>query len=126
GGRDPCAARGHRTCAGRTRDARVRRARDRPGALHLGALRPRDRHRLRGGAAVKPVLLVTGHAPPDRAPAFAALDEREGIEVALFGGPSQHGAAASDSDALTGVRGETYDVAVRRVSQREVGALTRG
>ena len=70
---------------------------------------------------MKPVLLVTGHAPPDRAPAFAALHEREGIEVALFGGRSQHGAAEAGGGALTGVHGETYDVPVRRVAQREAG-----
>jgi glycosyltransferase involved in cell wall biosynthesis len=40
---------------------------------------------------MKPVLFVTGHAPPDRMGAFAALHEREGIEVALFGGRSRHG-----------------------------------
>jgi glycosyltransferase involved in cell wall biosynthesis len=72
---------------------------------------------------VKPVLLVTGHAPPDRAPAFAALHEREGIEVVLFGGRSQHGAAPGDDGGpLTGVRGETYDVPVRRVAQRAIPA----
>ena len=75
---------------------------------------------------MKPVLLVTGHAPPDRAPAFAALHEREGIEVALFGGRSHHAAAGAGGDALTGVRGETYDVPVRRVAQRDVGTLARG
>jgi glycosyltransferase involved in cell wall biosynthesis len=40
---------------------------------------------------MKPVLFVTGHAPPDRVGAFAALHERETIEVALFGGRSLHG-----------------------------------
>jgi glycosyltransferase involved in cell wall biosynthesis len=38
------------------------------------------------------VLLVTGHAPPDRAPAFSALRAREGLELALFGGRHRHGA----------------------------------
>jgi glycosyltransferase involved in cell wall biosynthesis len=71
------------------------------------------------------VLLVTGHAPPDRAPAFAALHEREGLEVALFGGRSQHGAPAADTGPLTGVRGETYDVPVHRVAQRDVYAMAR-
>ena len=36
-------------------------------------------------------MIVTSHAPPDRAPAFAALDQREGIELALFGGRVRHG-----------------------------------
>jgi glycosyltransferase involved in cell wall biosynthesis len=40
---------------------------------------------------VKPVLLVTGHAPEYRVGAFARLHEREGIELALFGGRSTHG-----------------------------------
>jgi glycosyltransferase involved in cell wall biosynthesis len=40
---------------------------------------------------MKPVLFVTGHAPPDRVGAFAALHERETIEVALYGGRSLHG-----------------------------------
>jgi hypothetical protein len=43
---------------------------------------------------VKPVLFVTGHAPAYRVGAFARLHEREGIEVALFGGRSLHGGPA--------------------------------
>ena len=39
---------------------------------------------------MKPVLFVTGHAPSDRVGAFAALHERETIEVALYGGRSLH------------------------------------
>jgi glycosyltransferase involved in cell wall biosynthesis len=42
----------------------------------------------------KPVLFVTGHAPTDRVGAFHALHEREGIELALFGGRSLHGTDA--------------------------------
>jgi glycosyltransferase involved in cell wall biosynthesis len=42
---------------------------------------------------VKPVLLVTGHAPAYRVGALAALHEREQIELALFGGRLQHGGA---------------------------------
>ena len=42
---------------------------------------------------MKPVLFVTGHAPAYRVGAFAALHERQGIEVALFGGRSRHGGA---------------------------------
>jgi glycosyltransferase involved in cell wall biosynthesis len=41
---------------------------------------------------VKPVLFVTGHAPPERVGAFAALAEREDVVFALFGGRSLHGA----------------------------------
>jgi glycosyltransferase involved in cell wall biosynthesis len=39
----------------------------------------------------KPVLFVTGHAPPDRIGAFARLHVLENVEFALFGGPSKHG-----------------------------------
>ena len=49
---------------------------------------------------MKPVLFVTGHAPPDRVGAFARLHEAENVEFALFGGRLQHGgqaAAAGDS-----------------------------
>jgi glycosyltransferase involved in cell wall biosynthesis len=42
-------------------------------------------------AQAKPVLFVTGHAPGYRVGAFARLHEREGIELALFGGRSKHG-----------------------------------
>jgi glycosyltransferase involved in cell wall biosynthesis len=51
---------------------------------------------------MKPVLFVTGHAPPDRVGAFAALHEREGIEVALYGGRSLHGPDATDGLDTTG------------------------
>lgn len=44
---------------------------------------------------MKPVLFVTGHAPPDRVGAFARLHEVENVELALFGGPSKHGGPAS-------------------------------
>lgn len=46
---------------------------------------------------MKPVLFVTGHAPPDRMGAFAALHEREDIEVALYGGRSLHGPRVPDT-----------------------------
>ncbi len=38
----------------------------------------------------RPVLFVTNLVAPDRVGAFAALHEREGIELALFGGRSWH------------------------------------
>lgn len=41
--------------------------------------------------AAKPVLFVTGNAPAYRVGALARLHEREGIELALFGGRSEHG-----------------------------------
>jgi glycosyltransferase involved in cell wall biosynthesis len=61
----------------------------------------------------RPVLFVTNHVPPDRAGAFAALHAREGIELALFGGRSQH--------ATAGI--EDPGVPFRRVRQREVHRL---
>ena len=61
----------------------------------------------------KPVLFVTGHAPPDRHGAFAALHEREGIELALFGGHHAHAATAADLPP----------VPHREVAQRDVLAL---
>jgi glycosyltransferase involved in cell wall biosynthesis len=48
--------------------------------------------------AEKPVLFVTGHAPPDRIGAFARLHELENVEFALFGGRSKHGAGAFAGD----------------------------
>jgi glycosyltransferase involved in cell wall biosynthesis len=44
-----------------------------------------------GGDTRRPVLFVTGHAPAHRIGALARLHEREGIELALFGGRSKHG-----------------------------------
>lgn len=41
----------------------------------------------------RPVLFVTNLVAPDRVGAFAALHEREGIELALFGGRSAHATA---------------------------------
>jgi glycosyltransferase involved in cell wall biosynthesis len=45
---------------------------------------------------VKPVLFVTGHAPPERVGALARLHAREGLEVALFGGRSLHGPGGTE------------------------------
>ena len=63
---------------------------------------------------MKPVLFVTGHAPPDRVGAFAALHAREGIELALFGGRMQHG---------TGAAAAPLQIPHRRVRQRELFKL---
>lgn len=41
--------------------------------------------------AARPVLFVTGHVPAYRVGALARLHEREGLEVALFGGGRRHG-----------------------------------
>jgi len=46
----------------------------------------------------KPVLFVTGHAPPDRVGAFARLHEVENVEFALFGGRSKHGGGAFEGE----------------------------
>ena len=50
----------------------------------------------------KPVLFVTGHAPPDRVGAFARLHEVENVEFALFGGRSKHGAGAFEGERAGG------------------------
>jgi len=63
---------------------------------------------------VRPVLLATNHAPPERVAAFAALHEREGIEVALYGGALRHGVAQA---------GAPLTFPARRASQRGVHAL---
>jgi glycosyltransferase involved in cell wall biosynthesis len=47
---------------------------------------------------MKPVLFVTGHAPPDRVGAFARLHELENVEFALFGGRSKHGGGPAPGD----------------------------
>jgi glycosyltransferase involved in cell wall biosynthesis len=47
---------------------------------------------------VKPLLFVTGHAPAYRVGALARLHEREGIELALFGGRSKHGGAGFEGE----------------------------
>ncbi len=61
----------------------------------------------------RPVLFVTGKAPPDRVGAFSALAAREDVEFALFGGRGRH------------ATGEAADLPFphRHVSQREAGAL---
>jgi glycosyltransferase involved in cell wall biosynthesis len=61
----------------------------------------------------RPVLLVTGHAPPDRVAPFTALHERLGVEIALFGGRDRHGATEREPLAIPH----------RAVSQRGVYAL---
>jgi glycosyltransferase involved in cell wall biosynthesis len=63
---------------------------------------------------MKPVLFVTGHAPPYRVGAFARLHEREEIEVALFGGRSLHGGGAFEGE---------LPFPHRHVRQRELAAL---
>jgi glycosyltransferase involved in cell wall biosynthesis len=57
----------------------------------MGALRRADLGRLSPGAALKPVLFVTGRVPAYRVEGLRRLHEREGIEVALFGGRGAHG-----------------------------------
>lgn len=85
---------------------------------------------------MKPVLFVTGHAPPARMGAFAALHEREDVHFALFGGRMTHGVAApgvSDPPRAEGpvtraVSGVTHplpaaDFPAVTVSQRNVAHL---
>lgn len=65
---------------------------------------------------MKPVLFVTGRAPFDRVGAFARLHELEGVEFALFGGPSQHGAASDNPKELPFPH--------RHLHQHQLAALT--
>jgi len=65
-------------------------------------------------SAAKPVLFVTGNAPAYRVGALARLHEREGIELALFGGRSEHG-----GPGFEGVMPFPY----RHVRPRELDAL---
>ncbi|HEY2537808.1 MAG TPA: glycosyltransferase family 4 protein [Solirubrobacteraceae bacterium] len=80
---------------------------------------------------MKPVLFVTGHAPPDRVGAFAALHEREDIEVALYGGRSLHGPDPSgtperlDEPASTPWRGEPPSRQAGSPPPREESPLPR-
>ncbi|MSW96704.1 MAG: glycosyltransferase, partial [Actinobacteria bacterium] len=78
-------------------------------------MRTCDPRRLpRGGGAMKPVLLVTNHVPPDRIPSLHALHEAEGIEVAIYDGRLHH--------ATPGVADP--GVPFRRMAQRAVHAAT--
>jgi len=61
------------------------------------------------------VLFATGHAPAYRVGAFALLHEREGVELALFGGRSLHGGPAGPDE---------LPFPVRRVRPRELYALS--
>jgi glycosyltransferase involved in cell wall biosynthesis len=66
---------------------------------------------------VKPLLFVTGHVPAYRVGALAVLHEREGIELALFGGRYKHGGAGLDAE---------MPFPNRHVHPRELFALAAG
>lgn len=73
---------------------------------------------------MKPVLFVTGHAPPDRVGAFSRLHERENIEVALFGGRSKHGGGdRSEIDGISDRPAGELPFPHRHVRQRETARL---
>jgi glycosyltransferase involved in cell wall biosynthesis len=63
---------------------------------------------------VKPVLFVTGHAPPYRVGAFERLHALEQIELALFGGRLRHGGGSTAPE---------LPLPHRRVREREVYGL---
>jgi glycosyltransferase involved in cell wall biosynthesis len=71
----------------------------------------------------RPVLFVTGHAPPDRVGAFARLHEREDVEYALFGGRMAHGGPASAQSAAPAPDACDLPFPHRRVRQADVAAL---
>jgi glycosyltransferase involved in cell wall biosynthesis len=83
---------------------------------------------------MKPVLFVTGHVPSYRAGALARLHEREGIEVALFGGRLAHGGELAggeqagggelaDGGVTGGAQGPELTFPHRRVDARGLLAL---
>jgi glycosyltransferase involved in cell wall biosynthesis len=76
---------------------------------------------------MKPVLFVTGHAPPDRVGAFAALHERERIEVALYGGRSLHGPSVPGETAESPTANSRAELPFphRYVRQRETARLAQ-
>ena len=61
----------------------------------------------------RPLLLVTGHVPPDRVGAMRALHEAEGLELAIYDGRLHHATAGVTDPG----------VPHRRVSQRQVFRL---
>ena len=61
----------------------------------------------------RPLLLVTNLVPPDRVGALKALNEREGLEVAIYDGRLHHATGGVDDPG----------VPFRRISQREVFSL---
>ena len=67
---------------------------------------------------MKPLLFVTGHAPPDRVGAFARLHELENVEFVLFGGPAKHG-----GEAFAGERAGGFPFPYRHVRQHEPARL---
>lgn len=73
----------------------------------------------------RPVLLVTNIVPPDRAGAFRALHEREGIELALFGGRSHH-ATGTVADPGVPQRRVTERAVFRLAASRRYRAVVAG
>jgi glycosyltransferase involved in cell wall biosynthesis len=63
---------------------------------------------------MKPVLFLTGHVPLDRHAGLRELHDRQGLELALFGGPHAHGATAA---------GPPHGVPSRQISQLDVRRL---
>jgi glycosyltransferase involved in cell wall biosynthesis len=68
---------------------------------------------------MRPALFVTGHAPAYRVAGLSLLHEREGIEVALFGGRLAHGGVADGECAGRGALPFPH----RRVRQHELYRL---
>jgi glycosyltransferase involved in cell wall biosynthesis len=66
---------------------------------------------------MKPLLFVTGHAPAYRVGALERLHEREGIELALFGGRYKHGGPGFE---------EAMSFPQRHVGARELFAMAAG
>jgi Glycosyl transferases group 1 len=82
----------------------------------LGGVRGAHRGGLPGRAGVvKPLLFVTGNAPPERVGAFAALHALQEAVFALFGGRAIHSTAGVDADlpfpVLRPSQGSVYELA---------------
>ena len=67
---------------------------------------------------MKPVLLVTNHVPPDRVGAFAALHQRVGVELALFGGRTTHATGGVEDPGVPHVHLDQRAVYARAASGR--------
>lgn len=84
-----------------------------PAAAPAGAGRSKEHP-----SQMKPVLFVTGHAPPDRIGAFARLHELENVEFVLFAGRSKHGGGA-----FAGERAGGFPFPYRNIRQHEPATL---
>jgi glycosyltransferase involved in cell wall biosynthesis len=67
---------------------------------------------------VKPILFVTNHVPPERVGAFAALQRRVPLELAIFGGRSIHATAGVADPGVPHNHVRQRDIAALAASHR--------